>query len=94
MLFISKNIYRVEILFDKVLKRKIKSLIIELCCGQNDELLIDFPLSIGVYQTIEIDDDLGDIILHLFDSDFDYPFLFDDLSSDDKLRVYQILKGI
>ena len=83
-----------EILFDKVLKNKIRGLILELCGGQNEELLVDFPLSIGTYQTIEIDLDSNDIILHLFDSDFDYPCLFDDLSSDDKLRVYQILKRI
>jgi hypothetical protein len=83
----------VEIIFDKVLKNKIKSIILELCSGENEELIIDFPLTIGSYHTIEIDDD-DDIILHMFESDFDYPFLFDDLSSDDKLRVYQILKRI
>jgi hypothetical protein len=83
----------VEIIFDKVLKNKIKSIILELCSGENEELIIDFPLTIGSYHTIEIDDD-DDIILHMFESDFDYPFLLDDLSSDDKLRVYQILKRI
>jgi hypothetical protein len=83
----------VEIIFDKVLKNKIKNIILELCSGENEELIIDFPLTIGSYHTIEIDDD-DDIILHMFESDFDYPFLLDDLSSDDKLRVYQILKRI
>ena len=33
-------------------------------------------------------------MLHMFDFDFDYPFLFDDLYEEDKLRVYQILKEL
>lgn len=83
-----------EIIFDKVLKNKIKNLITTLCSGENEELIIDFPLSIGSYQTIEVEEESDEIVLHMFDSDFDYPFLFDDLSAEDKLRVYQILKGI
>jgi hypothetical protein len=82
-----------EIIFQKVLKNKIISFI--LIYGVDvEELILDFPLSIGSFHTIEYDKVLNEIVLHKFEWDFDYPYLFDDLSNDDKLRVYQILKGI
>lgn len=82
-----------EIIFNKVLKKRIVKLIY-LYSKDLDELVIEIPLSLGTYQTIEYDKDSQEIVLHMFKSDFDYPFLFDDLPDDDKLRVYQILKGI
>ncbi len=82
-----------EVIFNKVLKNKIIKLINELGVDVN-ELILDIPLSIGIYHTIEYDDVNDFIILHQFDFDFDYPYLFDDLPQNDKLRIYQILKGI
>jgi hypothetical protein len=47
--------------------------------------------NIILIELIEID---NDILLHSFDTDFDYSYLFEDFCEDDKLRIYQILKGI
>ena len=82
-----------EIIFQKVLKNKIIKLIRQFGVDV-DELILDFPLSVGIFHTIEYDKILNEIILHQFEWEFDYPYLFDDLSDDDKLRVYQILNGI
>ncbi len=82
-----------EIIFQKVLKNKIVKLIDLYGLGVN-EIILDFPLSIGTFHTIEYDKILNEIILHQFQFDFDYPYLLEDLSNDDKLRVYQILNGI
>jgi hypothetical protein len=82
-----------NVLFNKVLKNKIIELI-DLFGNGCNEIILDFPLSIGIYHTIEYDKITNEITLHMFDLDFDYPYLFDDLNEDDKLRIYQILKGI
>ncbi len=82
-----------EIIFQKVLKNKIIKLIKKFGVDV-DELILDFPLSVGTFHTIEYDKILNEIILHQFEWEFDYPYLFDDLSDEDKLRVYQILNGI
>jgi hypothetical protein len=82
-----------DVIFQKVLKRKIINLI--SLYGLNlSEIILDIPLSVGDFHTIEYDQLSNEIILHQFKWDFDYPYLYDDLSSDDKLRVYQILNGI
>lgn len=82
-----------EVIFNKVLKNKIIKLI-KHHGGDVNELIIDLPLTIGVYHTIEYENISNDIILHMFDFDFDYPHLFDDLPDEDKLRVYQFLDRI
>lgn len=82
-----------EIIFQKVLKNKIIKLIDLYGLGVN-EIILEFPLGIGTFHTIEYDKILNEIILHQFEWDFDYPYLFDDLSDDDKLRVYQILNSV
>jgi len=82
-----------DVIFNKVLKNKIIKLV-KFYGGSVNELVLYFPLSIGDYHTIEWDDVSNDLTLHMFDVDYDYPLPFDDLSEQDKLRVYQILKGI
>lgn len=82
-----------NVIFNKVVKNKVIELV-KVYGGSVNELVIQFPLSIGTYHTIEYDNITGDLTLHMFESDFDYPFYFDDLSQQDKLRVYQILKGV
>lgn len=82
-----------DVIFNKVLKNKIIK-VINQKGGDLKELVLDLPLSIGYYHTIEYDIITNDITLHMFDLDFDYPYNYDDLSKDDRLRVYQILNGI
>jgi len=81
-----------DVIFSKVVKNKVIELV--KVYGPVNELVLNFPLSIGTYHTIEYDSTTREITLHMFESDFDYPFYFDDLSQQDKLRVYQILKGV
>ena len=83
-----------EAIFNRVLKNKIMKIMKNYLDDDINELILDFPLSIGFYHTIEYDNNTNDVILHMFDFDFDYPFLFDDLYEEDKLRVYQILKEL
>lgn len=82
-----------DVIFNKVIKSKIIK-IMKIYTENVNELIVDLPLSIGNYHTIEYDKVNSDLTLHMFEMDFDYAFNFDDLSADDKLRVYQILKGI
>jgi len=82
-----------EIIFQKVLKNKIIKLIL-LYGIDVYEIILDFPLSIGTFHTIEYDKITNELILHQFEWEFDYPHLFDDIPDEDKLRVYQILKEI
>lgn len=82
-----------DVIFAKVIKNKVIKLVRKYAIDV-DELILEFPLSIGIYHTIEYDKVTNDLILHMFDLDFDYPYYFDELSEDDKLRIYQILKGI
>lgn len=83
-----------EAIFNRVLKNKIIKIMKNYLDDDINELILDFPLSIGFYHTIEYDNTTNDVILHMFDFDYDYPFLFDDLYEEDKLRVYQILKEL
>lgn len=82
-----------QVIFDKILKRRIIDLIKDLG-GDVYELILDIPLSLGTFNTIEYDESQDDIILHVLEYDFDFPFLFEELPDEDKLRIYQILKGI
>jgi len=83
-----------DALFNTVLKKKIINIMMKYLDDDISELIIDLPLSIGFYHTIEWDDANNDVILHMFDFDFDYPIYFEDLDEEDKLRVLQILKKI
>lgn len=83
-----------DALFNTVLKNKIINIMMKYLDDDVSELIIDLPLSIGFYHTIEWDDSNNDVILHMFDFDFDYPIYFEDLDEEDKLRVFQILRKI
>lgn len=82
-----------EVIFQKLLKNKVIELIKKIGIGVN-EIILEIPLTIGTFQTIEYDVLLNDVILHQFEFEFDYPYLYDDLPEEDKLRIYQILNGI
>jgi hypothetical protein len=83
-----------DALFNNILKSKIINAMKKYLDDDICELIIDLPLTIGFYHTIEWDESNDDLILHMFDFDFDYPIYFEDIEEEDKLRVYQILKNI
>ncbi len=83
-----------DVLLNKVLKNKIIKLIKSYTSDGINELVVDFPLSESTFHSIELVEIDQDILLHSFDTDFDYSLIFEDFSEDDKLRIYQILKGI
>lgn len=83
-----------NVILDKVLKNKITKIIKDFTSEDISELVLDFPLSEITFHSIELVSPGGDILLHSFDTDFDHSILFEDFNEDDKLRIYQILKGI
>jgi hypothetical protein len=83
-----------DAILNKVIKNKIIKLIKDYTTDGISELVLDFPLSESTFHSIELIEPEKDILLHSFDTDFDYSYLFEDFSIDDKLRIYQILKGI
>jgi hypothetical protein len=83
-----------DVILNKVIKKKIIKLIKDYTIDGINELVLDFPLSESTFHSIELLETDNDILLHSFDIDFDYPYLFEDFCEDDKLRIYQILKGI
>lgn len=83
-----------DVILNKVLKNKIIKLIKSYTTDGISELVVDFPLSEGTFHSIELGELDNDILLHSFDTDFDYSLIFEDFCEDDKLRIYQILKGI
>lgn len=83
-----------DVILNKVLKNKIIKLIKSYTTDGISELVVDFPLSESTFHSIELVELDNDILLHSFDTDFDYSLIFEDFCEDDKLRIYQILKGI
>ncbi len=60
------------------------------------EILMDFSLEVGVFNSIEWVPDENRVVLHMFSdfSDFELSVDWDDLSVDDRLEVYVILNSI
>jgi hypothetical protein len=82
-----------KILFS-VMRNKVINLIKILGFGVN-ELIVEIPLSIGNFDTIEWIPEDNTVILHLFEKeDYDIVIDFEDLSEDDQLKVYQVLSII
>jgi hypothetical protein len=81
-----------RVIFDKVIRERLID-IINLYGFGLTELVIDLPLSVGFFHTIEVVNN-EIIVLHQFDFEFDFDisYYFEDLSEDDKLRIYMILK--
>lgn len=53
------------------------------------ELVIDFHLDCGNFETIEYSSEDDSLLLHIFkDEDLDITFDFDDLDEEDQKRVY------
>lgn len=76
------------------MKREIVKAIRIMGIGTN-EVLMDFYLSIGFFESIEWSPSDGDIWLHMFSDDgFQISVEWDDLSNDDKMEVYIVLRSI
>jgi hypothetical protein len=79
----------VKELFNVVIRNKVSNLITKIGNGIN-EIVIDIPISLCVFNTIELKDE--QIILHLFKEDLQFDTNFDDLDEQDKMIVYKTLK--
>jgi hypothetical protein len=80
-------------IYHGVLKRKVIKCIKHLGKGIC-ELLIDIELSFGVCNSVEFDESLNKIYIHVFIEDLDIVSDFEDLDEDDKIRVLYMLKTI
>lgn len=59
------------------------------------EILMDFSLSVGFFNSIEWIPDSNRLVLHMFAfNDFDLSVDWSDLSEDDRLEVYVVLRSI
>lgn len=77
-------------IFNSVIRKKVRILIKAL--GMNfNELVINLPLSVDEFDSIEWDNTSRKIYLHIFNDDLEFSTDFDDLSDEDKLEVYNIL---
>jgi hypothetical protein len=77
-------------IFNSVIRKKVRILIKAL--GMNfNELVINLPLSVDEFDSIEWDSNSRKIYLHIFNEDLEFSTDFDDLSDEVKLEVYNIL---
>jgi hypothetical protein len=58
------------------------------------ELVMDFELSIGIFNTIEWMKEDNSLWLHAFEGDLQMSVDFDDLERDDKMEIYVVLRSI
>lgn len=77
-------------IFNSVIRKKVKILIKTLGDG-TPELVINLPLSMAEFDSIEWDKDTKKIYLHIFSENLEYTHDFDDLSDDDKIEIYKTL---
>lgn len=77
-------------IFNSVIRKKVRILIKTLGMSFN-ELVINLPLSVDEFDSIEWDNTSRKIYLHIFNEDLEFSTDFDDLSDEDKLEVYNIL---
>jgi len=77
-------------LFNSVIRKKVKILIKTLGDG-TPELVINLPLSIAEFDSIEWDSSNKRIYLHIFAGNLEYTQDFDDLPDDDKIEIYKTL---
>jgi len=75
-------------IFSSVIRKKVTKLISDIGLDIS-EIVIKLPLSIETFDTIELINNT--IILHRFEANLDYIFLFDHLEDEDKLEVYKLL---
>jgi len=83
----------IESMINKVLKRKVIKSISMLGMGLK-ELVFDIELSEITINSIEYNDKLNVLILHVFSENLDITYDFDELSENDKLKIIKILNDI
>jgi hypothetical protein len=77
-------------IFNSVIRKKVR-ILIKTLGGDVPELVINLPLSIAEFDSIEWNPDSKRIYLNIFDEDLEYTQNFDDLPNDDKIEIYKIL---
>jgi hypothetical protein len=77
-------------IFNSVIRKKVK-ILIKTLGADVPELVINLPLSIAEFDSIEWNPDSKRIYLNIFDEDLEYSQDFDDLSDDDKIEIYKTL---
>jgi hypothetical protein len=75
-------------IFSSVIRKKVTKLISDIGLDIS-EIVIDLPLSFETFDTIELNNKT--ILLHRFETNLDYIYLFDELDDEDKLEVYKLL---
>jgi hypothetical protein len=77
-------------IFNSVIRKKVR-ILIKTLGADVPELVINLPLSIAEFDSIEWNPDNKRIYLNIFDEDLEYSQNFDDLPDDDKIEIYKIL---
>ena len=73
------------------MRNKVSEIIRILGFGLN-EIVMNLPLDIGRFDSIEYDKDSDKVYLHIFEkNDIDIIFDFDELSEPDQLKIYSML---
>jgi hypothetical protein len=80
-------------MINKVLKRKVIKSISMLGMGLK-ELVFDIELSEITINSIEYNNELNLLILHVFNDSLDMVYDFDELSENDKLIIIKVLDSI
>lgn len=78
---------------EDVIKNKVKNLIKLLGMGIN-EIVLDMKIGDTEFNSIELIEEIDQIILHIFEDDYDYYYEFDSLTIDEKKDVYNTLSVI
>lgn len=77
-------------IFNSVIRKKVR-ILIKTLGADVPELIINLPLSIAEFDSIEWNPDSKRIYLNIFDEDLEYSQDFDDLPDTDKIEIYKIL---
>jgi hypothetical protein len=83
----------IQSMINKVLKRKVIKSISVLGMGLK-ELVFDIELSEITINSIEYNNELNLLILHVFNDSLDMVYDFDELSENDKLTIIKVLDSI
>jgi hypothetical protein len=79
-----------EQIFNSVIRKKVRILIKTLGDGL-PEVVINIPLNIAEFDSIEWNNDNRRIYLNIFDQNLEYSQDFDELTLIDRIEVYDIL---
>jgi hypothetical protein len=77
-------------IFNSVIRKKVK-ILIKILGNGTLELVINLPLSMAEFDSIEWNPSNKRIYLNIFDDNIEYSQNFDHLPDDDKIEIYKIL---